>query len=251
MIVLNEYIEFISHFIEQKRGDGTPVIEYIVPSSEIASEIRPLPGNTLLLKNDTAVELGHPTGISTFFALCGDESTRVENGKITLIGKDLDELIGTEVPLGIVIIARFKSTPSVGLYSKLLGCGYVGGEVPGFLVRAMSGRYWCRVSWKAVKSGLTLFTLGSYIIKKIKINIPDAESASLLFITSSDKDVLELSRIGEHVEKAIHHARRESFMELYPDEYRCLTNQQCSICQDEKTCSEIRKIFRLSREVGE
>ena len=79
---------------------GRPVREFAVPSSVEALKeglpIRVGPGANpkIILRSETFVELGDPTAGSCAFVLWTDTPSLIRNGRITLIGPDVQEARG-------------------------------------------------------------------------------------------------------------------------------------------------------------
>ena len=63
---------------------------------------RPTPG--IILRGDTFVELGNPEPGSCAFLLWTDNPSLVRDGKITLIGPDIQESPGASLPFAQVLM---------------------------------------------------------------------------------------------------------------------------------------------------
>ena len=268
MAVLDHYIRLLYDFVKERRErinspgviDFTPqghVIRhyaaYLTPDTpqghainDFADRAERPSRNTIILKKDSAVELGAPETESVSLVLFSNNPEIVDDGKITIIGKDIPGLSGRSVPFGQVVFAAGSGMSERSLV-KLTGAVHTGGEIGGYMIRSMPGRLWARVGKGAVDGGLSFRDVGSHIISRVRNEVPSAESVSILFVTSNTGDVKELGMLVAQVEKITRDLRLDRLREIAGDEFECLTDIDCSSCDDRVICGDIQKVFKVTK----
>lgn len=117
-------------------------------------------GTELLLAENTAVELGNPA-IGSLFLLLWSDRRSVADGRITLVGNDLEPGGPAALPFGVVLRVAVAGTDDYEL-SKRLKDAVFGLRLSGFTMRSLPSRQtmWCRVSRTAMAQGFSLVALG-------------------------------------------------------------------------------------------
>jgi CO dehydrogenase/acetyl-CoA synthase beta subunit len=204
----------------------------------------------LILKENTAFELGGPLTASSRFILRAANASLVSHRKVTLIGPDLTEIRRGVLPFGQVIMVAgpFLDGQNRLKVERTLS---VAEQIPGYMVRSIGGKIWSRVSFEAVDNGFSLQTLGSSIVAHLSAALSDVlTAAEVLFVTSSVADVYELERIGAQVRKLDHDLRRQRLIKTAESEYQCKSDISCEACPDNDVCNEIRRIYTIRKKGG-
>jgi CO dehydrogenase/acetyl-CoA synthase beta subunit len=199
----------------------------------------------LILKENTAVELGGPRSIGTSFAVWTEDSSLVFDGRITLLGRDIPHLQGPgtpALPFGQVTLVGGPSLSS-RIQVELERGSHLGGALRGYVVRGAGNRIWSRVSREACAAGLSFRKIGTQILKQIRGRIEAVSAAEIMFVTSSYEDVTELERIGSQVRKISHDLRRQRLREVAEGVYECYADVSCDVCPENPVCTEIRQII--------
>jgi hypothetical protein len=107
MGLFDDHIARTAGYIEEMRALGRPVRE--LPSTCGSSRALPLKvgpgaGTGLVMKSETFLELGSPTAGSCAFALFTERPSLVDDGRVRLVGPDIQEACGGTLPVGPVII---------------------------------------------------------------------------------------------------------------------------------------------------
>jgi CO dehydrogenase/acetyl-CoA synthase beta subunit len=191
-------------------------------------------GKSVVLSQDTAVELGNPRVESCSFVVWDDNPGRVRDGAITLIGPELSECDGMSIPFGKVIIAGvsgFTAENSYDRYREMDNVRY-DLDLRGYMLRAASQyqREWSRVSHEALREGFSFRVLGGSLIDAMK-KTGYVESVEVIFITSSPEDVRSIRPISEGAGKIIG-AMTKMIDELDYDCGSCSYNDVCSDVAD-------------------
>ena len=207
----------------------------------------------LILKENTAVELGGPRTVGTSFILCTEDPDQVFDGRIMLIGPDVPELResgGRGVPFGQVVLAAGPGV-AAGTYVELERELHVATRIRGYMVRGGGDRIWARVSAEACDAGFSFRVLGGEIISHVCGTLAEIEAAEVLFVTSSLDDVANLERIGSQVRKLSHDLRRQRLKLVAVGIYECEAAVSCEVCPDSPVCAEIRQILVIRKKADE
>jgi CO dehydrogenase/acetyl-CoA synthase beta subunit len=202
----------------------------------------------VILKEDTALELGGPKTASSTFLLVTEDTSLVDDGAITLVGPDVCDTLGERLPFGQVTL---MGAPSMSQLAQpaLERAVHAGERVPGYVARSTSGRIWSRVSRDALGAGFSLRTLGESIVHQSRGSVP-AAAVEVLFVTSSEGDVQQLETIGAQVRKLSHDLRRERLRQTADGVYECESGISCEVCPDSVVCSQIREIIVIRKRAG-
>jgi CO dehydrogenase/acetyl-CoA synthase beta subunit len=206
----------------------------------------------LILKENTAVELGGPRTAGSSFILCTEDPAQAIDGRIALIGPDVPQLRqsgGKAAPFGQVVLAGGPGV-GVGTYPELERALHSAARIPGYMVRGGGDRIWARVSAEACDAGFSFRALGGEIIGHIRGALAGMEAAEVLFVTSSAEDVAGLEAIGCQVRKLCHDLRRQRLKLVGDGVYECEAAVSCEVCPDSPVCAEIRQMVVI-RKKGE
>lgn len=202
--------------------------------------------NGIILKDDTALELGGPRTASSTFVLWTEDISLISDGMITLVGPDIRQTENGHLPFGQVVMLG-GPTLSRDAQPKLERALHIAERVPGYMVRSTGGQIWARVSRQAACAGFSFKVFGSRILEKLYKTAPGVTTAEILFVTSSADDVSALERIGGQVRKLAHDLRRERLRETADGVYECKNEVSCEACPDTEVCSEIREMIVIRK----
>ena len=188
---------------------------------------------SIVLKEDTWLELGNPNTSSTAPVLVTDSLDLVDDGAITLIGPDVPEARGS-LPFAQILLIASKELQDED-YRKLNSFQYEL-ELAGYMIKAVpsSLTIWSRISKESAGEGFSFEILGKAIADRYQstFNIPSIE---IVFVTSSKKDVEELVGVHQKVTRII------SAMNKMIEE----TSFDCSSCEYLEVCGDVRQLGAL------
>jgi CO dehydrogenase/acetyl-CoA synthase beta subunit len=243
--VLDEYIEETHRYVERLRRAGRPARELLSATAQpepLPFKVGPGAGSGLVMKSEAFVELGSPTAGSCALALYTDRVSLVEDGRVRLIGPDIQESpAGSVLPFGQVVIAAGESMTEAD-YPLLLESQRVGDQVQGFMVKSTPGRIWCRVSAEVAERGFSLGFLGAALRKLVRSQIPGVTAVEVLFVTSDKGDIRPLNEIAASVGSVAQATKARRWKERGIDIYDCAFGGRCGSCPDKTVCDEVRKI---------
>jgi len=249
MAEFDEYIEETAAYVDDMRTAGRQVRELFRVTGtpdRLPFKVGPGAGTGLVMKSETFVELGSPTAGSCAFALYTDRTSLVRDGRIRLIGPDIQESSGGTLPFGQVLIAGGETLTEAD-YPELVESQYVGDRVEGFMVRSTPGRIWSRVSTDVVRKGFSFELLGLALMRLVKSQIPKVTAVEVLFVTSDKADLQPLNEIGTSVGKIAQAMKQRRWKERGIDISDCAFGGHCGSCADKDVCDEVKKLAHTRR----
>ena len=233
MNLFDESIADLRNFIESKKSADCREFKIAVsPDWPAAGK-----GN-VVLGPDTAIELGNPRDESASYMLWSDSADKINDGRITLIGPDLDESENKNLPFGKVVLLGLSGINEDNCYERHRELEIVRYDLnlTGYMMRAVSqyGREWSRVSREAVEKGFNFKILGS-ALAELYLKIDFVKSVEILFVTSSPEDVRELAISGNRASRLIG-ALNKMASEM---------SFECGSCDFVDVCSEVEDLRNI------
>ena len=246
MALFDPYFALIRDYEDDLRIKGRIVRVWSADLRQLEDKAESETQPPLILKEDTAVELGGPATAGTTFLLWTDDVSVVSDGRVTLIGPDVTETAENVLTFGQVTLVAGSSLNKE--FQPRLERDLRDAEaVPGYAVRSTGGRIWSRVSRQAREKGFSLPWLGSTILSQLHRKQAAVISAEIVFVTSSVEDVQSLERIGAQVRKLSHDLRRERLKQVSDEVYECQSGIACDVCTDSEVCTDIRQIVAIRK----
>jgi hypothetical protein len=196
----------------------------------------------IILKEDTAVELG-PPGRSSFQTVSLVQSPFIlEDGLITLVGPDLPEARGRDLPFGQVLWVAGEGLKKDHL-RELERKQLISNRLPGYMVRWAGGRIWARVGLQALERGFSFETIGRYLMVHYRRTFSAVQGMEILFVTSSDADVTHLRRLSApEPDRPPQGPKREKLE-------GCTLTIDCEDCPNKPVCDRIREMAERFEQV--
>ncbi len=199
---------------------------------------RPWPAGergNIVLKNDTAVELGNPRDESASFLVWTGNPDLVRDGMVTRIGPDVSGKTGMSFPLGKAVILHVDGFTEDNCYDRHREIDLARYDVnlKGYMMRAVSQymREWSRISTQAIADGFSLDVLAAALMERYR-RLEYVRGVELLIVTSSPEDVRSLQRVGERAVRLIG-AMNKMAKELSFD---------CGTCDFTDVCGEVSEL---------
>jgi len=252
MAPFDVYVTKLTQYTVEMQGKGRQVREINCPT-EVSALVAGLPlrvgrgaNSGIILREDTFVELGNPAQGSCAFLLWTDNPSLVRDGKITLIGPDIQESAGASLPFGQVLVMG-----GMGLgreeHALLEQNQYVSDQIEGYMIRSMAQHIWSRVNKKAAEKGFCFETLGRALAAIFKSEVPKVQAVEILFVTSSKEDLEQLDNISRQVQKIARDIMRETWKAKGFDIFECNRGWACNSCPDKPICDDIRELSTVRK----
>ncbi len=242
--VFDDSLEKIAGYIAGLCERGRPYREYRLPPGredalhEIVAKVGPGANPGIILRSDTFVELGNPSAGSCACLLWTNDCSRVDDGRIRVIGSDVPESAGKSLAFGqVVMVAGSSLGPEQ--HPSLEQAQYVADQVEGYMVKTASRNMWGRVSKEAGAKGFDFKTLGGALRVLVKDAAAEVEAVEVLFVTSSKEDVAALASIAGKVRQAAETVVKEHWKARG---YDLDCDLSCASCDDKGVCDDIRDV---------
>jgi hypothetical protein len=210
----------------------------------------------IILKEDTHIELGHPSVGSCCATLATYDSDLVSDGRITLVGPDIPESREERLPFSQIIIASLKghsakdaSTEATAMIDKASSMmdrvAHTAAQSDGYMIRSVPNLIWARVSKDAARKGFSLQELGNRLIHAIKKDCENITRCEIFFATSEKTDI---ERLDDIIEVARAKTRKLENFKLGPDgEYECTQEEDCGTCVEQVVCDNVRDVIKMRK----
>lgn len=253
MAIFDEYIEQTSAYVEEMYAQGRQVRELFCPtelSAPLSFKVGPGASSGLVMKSDTFLELGSPTVGSCAFALYTEQVSLIQDGRVRLIGPDIQESPSAILPFGQIILAGGEALVEAD-FQDLVESQYVGDQIEGFMVKSTPGRIWSRVSNDVAQKGFSFESLGMALMRLIKAQIPNVSAVEILFITTTKADLQPLNSIETAVSKIAHAIKERRWKERGIDISDCAFGGHCGSCADKSVCDEVKKLAHTRNQLSQ
>ncbi|HEY9159513.1 MAG TPA: hypothetical protein VIS94_00300 [Desulfomonilia bacterium] len=194
----------------------------------------------IVLKDDTGLELGSPEMDSVSCLLWTQDKSLVEDGRITVIGRDFPECKDESLPFGKVVIAGVEGFNEDNAYERHKDMDFLRYDLDlkGFMLRAASQfmREWCRISRDALQKGFSALILGSALMRLFRAQ-PFVKSVEVIYLTSSTEDILRLREITTPAEMIIA-AMNKMAVEM---DFECDSCDYRTVCDDATQLKSMRE----------
>ncbi len=249
MAVYDEHIQKVVEYVEKMRQKDHTVRQFSCPGSieklkkGLPVKVGPKANPNIILRSDTFMELGNPKMGSKSLFLWTDNLSLVKNGKITLIGPDIQESPGASLPFAQIIIVAGEKFKEKEQETLEMG-SHLSDQLEGYMVKSSTKNMWGRVSKDAAQKGFSFEALGKALMVLFKINVPETRAMEVIFITSSKEDVLQLDDISQKVGNIRKNIVKENW-EAKGYDLDC--DYDCSSCTDQSVCDDIRNVIKAEK----
>jgi CO dehydrogenase/acetyl-CoA synthase beta subunit len=245
-MVFDAYIEKVAGFTDAMAAQGRKVRRFAVPVSvsgiKERLQVKVGPGSApgIILREDTYLELGNPEAGSSAFMLFSNQPELVRDGRITVIGPDIQESRGMSLPFGQVLMIGGTELDDHD-HEALKHAGFIGDQIQGYMLRSYTQSIWSRVSREVAENGFSLETLGQALMAVYKSGNSKIQTMEILFVTSGRDDIQQLDEIGAQVQKITREMVRETW-KIRGYDIDC--GADCSSCSDKPVCDDIRDVLK-------
>ncbi|MDP8257476.1 MAG: hypothetical protein P9M14_17155 [Candidatus Alcyoniella australis] len=195
-------------------------------------------GSSLVLEEDTALELGNPSLGSLMLLLWSEDPAAVDNGRVTLIGPDVDQLERSSAFCQVLIVAGRFDEP-YERYRDLRDAVY-NTRLDGLMVRSVASRQtaWCRISHDALKRGMTLPIIGAELLRSLS-ELEFVDAAETLLITAGKETIEKLRPLADMLGNIV-----GALIKMHEEPLL-----QCDSCDYREICEGVAELKRIRREL--
>ncbi len=184
---------------------------------------------SLVLQEDTLVELGSSSGSLFLILWTGKSGALLQPGRISLVGPDVSEIGEKTIPFIQIVLVQGEFEDEYETYRELRDLIY-DTRPEGISTRIWPDRQriWCRISREAVAQGFSLIRYGNTLIKNLN-RLKGVGGAEILFITEAMEEQEELRLTAGKVREVV-----EALIKMYEE-----MNFDCSDCEYNEVCAEV------------
>lgn len=197
-------------------------------------------GRGIVMKEDLGVELGSPGMESASALLWTENLDLVRDGRITLIGPDVNASVGPALSFGKVILVGVEEFTENNAWDRHREMDDLRFDLDlkGFMIRAVSQyqKEWCRISAEAIRSGFSMAVFASALMGLLRSK-SYVKSVEIIVVTSSSEDVTRLRAIVSPALRIIG-AMDKMAVEL---DFDCTTCEYRDVCADAVQLQAIRR----------
>ncbi len=235
-------IKRVRLLMEEKRGHATHALaslDFDALSREFGFAERRKGKPEVILAEDMAVELGHPSTSSLAIILTTFKQDIIRHGKIAVIGPDLNQMKRKEHYSFSQIVLLAIDPDQIPDPFELDNTQYLIHRLPGYMVRSIPGNLGIRVSMAGLARGLTFKIVGSALITAYSREFKGVKKVESLFVTSSLNDTMALEQVA--TEAYILAGRHKKLALNIDGEVEC-TELNCESCEEKPVCDNLRDI---------
>lgn len=193
----------------------------------------------MILAEDVAVELGHPSTASQALVLMTFEKELIRSGQITWIGPDLSEKKeGARLPLGQVVMLSVNKDLVPDPFD-MENRQFLTNRLPGHMVRSVPGQLWIRISKEARERGLDLRIVGSALVAAYLTDFEGVTGAEVLFVTSDNESVRALEPLA--AEARILAGQHKKLVLDADGQFEC-SDLACETCDEKPVCDNLKDV---------
>jgi hypothetical protein len=249
MDIADDCIREIRNWFQQKESTGKarrfgltePVLAERSTSVDHKTKAGP---PRIIFKEDTRVELGHPSAGSCSAILATPVPSLVDDGRVTLVGPDVDETDLDTLPFAQIVVASCEGNieDACASMDRVL---HAAAQTDGYMLRSVPNQIWARVSKDGVKAGFSLRQLGFSLLQALRNECPDIKSSEIFFATSSKDDISALNAIVEPTRAKLR--KLQAFGRKEDGTYECDTSLDCTECPEKPVCDTIRDVITIRK----
>lgn len=200
---------------------------------------------SLVLQEDTRIELGSSTASLFLILWTGDQSTALEHGRISLVGPDLGEVDEARIPFIQIVLVKGQFDDQYETYRELRDMIF-DTRPEGVSTRIWPDRQkiWCRISKEAMAQGFNLIRYGNTLIKNLN-SLEGVDAVEIFFITGAAGKQEQLRTIAEKVQGIV-----EALLKMYEEmNFDCEDCEYNEVCAEVTTLRDIRERLRKERQL--
>ncbi len=229
---------------EINRRDCTVLLGQNNASPTVTGNGASVSGPPIILREDTHIELGHPTVGSCSAVLATGDTSLIERNQVSLLGPDIPETDETQLPFAQIIFASCKGDviDTSSVMERIL---HRAAQSKEYMIRSVPNLIWSRVSKAGARAGFSLHGLACRLIDSLHRQCEAITGVEVMFATSSRGDVATLN---ERVEAARHKLRQyKTYRPMSDGTYECETALDCEDCEEQPVCDSIRDIIKIRK----
>ena len=251
----SKVIRRIREFIEREANAGKKVSVY-EKTSELSNYFKKMKIGVeldnfkeIILKEETKLELGGINKKSFSLIYPSNELDHIQDGTITLIGPEINEISDPSIDFGIFILIGSKKINEKD-FDALRHLSFISSGIEGFMIRTIPRRFWCRINENIIKKFSFEF-LGKAIIYLYKQKFKELITTIEIILINSYPDLIdEFIEISSDIRNYIDSKWKDK-IEKWKKRIDCDYDWECDACPYYDTCEEVKEVLEERRKIGD
>lgn len=249
-----EYLQNLRKIIEDIENNNENIKIYDAPQNLLEYLISVGLGvkldsfKEIILEEETQIELGGIKNYSTSVIYPVSDKNCIRDGKIILIGPEIQEIQENNIDFGQIIIIAGENI-SESHYTDFQRLQFISDSIEGFMIRSIPRRFWCRISKDAIKKGFSFNLLGNSIIYLFKKQFPELiEAVEIIFISANEQNIKKFEEVISKI-REIYKRNWAKKIEEWKERVDCNYDWVCEVCPFNETCYNISDIYELRKNI--
>lgn len=248
-------IEKIREFIEEEAKAGKTVNTYR-RDSNLSNYFKKMGIGVdldnfkeIILKEETKLELGGINKKSFSLIYPISELNYINDGQITLIGPEINNISDPSVDFGVFILIGTKKLEEKD-FDALRRFNFISNGIEGFMIRTIPRRFWCRINEKVIKNFSFEF-LGNAIIYLYKQRFNELITTMELILINSYPDLIDnFIEVSSDIRNYIESKWKDK-VEKWKKRIDCDYDWECDDCPYYDTCEEVKEVLEERKKIGD
>lgn len=196
----------------------------------------------LVLKSDTALELGSPN-IKSQSSVMYTKNFGFLSNRLWLSGKN--NLKPEKEPLPFLLLILLEADSDIDqIKFKLKSIKNLNNKIPGFMTKSFSGNIWVRIHSDLLEKGFTLQSYANALFKAYKSSIPQMKNMDIIMVTKNTNLISEFDLVCEASEKIS--ANNKKIRWERDGLIECET-LDCNTCDEQIVCDLLKEVISEKR----
>ncbi|MHA1106704.1 MAG: hypothetical protein ACTSPN_13455 [Promethearchaeota archaeon] len=196
----------------------------------------------IILEEETALELGgfNVQSFSLIHPII--DNNHIQNGKITVLGPEFQEISQSRVHFGMFLVIGVSSL-SEQMFQELRGLNLISNGIEGFSIRTIPRKFWCRINSSLLAKNFSMEFLGNAIIHLYKAKFKDLiQSIEIFFINNDPKSIYEFIQITSNITN-LYLEKWKKKVDEWKKKIDCDYDWGCEICPYLEECKDIKDLL--------
>jgi hypothetical protein len=198
----------------------------------------------IILQEETKLELGgiNKNSFSLIYPFSDENFIKhLKNGRITLIGLELNDITKSPIDFGMLILIGVNNTNEKD-WDSLRQFNFISNSIEGFSIRTIPRKFCCRVR-KSIHKRFTFEFLGNAIFYIYKQQFKDLIQSMEIFFVNNYTDVIDgfisiTSKINAYINE-----KWLKKVDAWKKRIDCEYDWGCEICPYQEECYEIKQVL--------
>jgi CO dehydrogenase/acetyl-CoA synthase beta subunit len=202
----------------------------------------------IILQEETSLELGGVNRNSFSMIYTVNDLDLIKNGRITLLGPEVNEIQESSIDFGIFILIMVGEDQNK-VIDELKHLSFISNSIEGFMIRTIPRRFWCRISSQLFEKNFSFEFLGNAIIHLYNQKFGALiRSIEIFIINSYPNSIKEFIELSSEITKKSNESWKLK-VEEWKKRLECDYDWACEICPYSEECYDIKQLLNKRKEI--